>query len=74
MLHDPGMTAEANASTMTWPGRIGAITLFVEDVESARRFYEDVFNLPVSYEDADSAVFRFGETLVNLLRASEAPT
>lgn len=26
------------------------------------------------FEDDDSAVFRFGETLVNLLRASEAPS
>lgn len=32
-----------------------------------------MFDLPVFYEDDDSAVFRFGETLVNLLRASEAP-
>ncbi len=29
--------------------------------------------LPVSFEDSDSAVFRFDGTLVNLLRTSEAP-
>jgi catechol 2,3-dioxygenase-like lactoylglutathione lyase family enzyme len=56
-----------------WPGGIAAITLFVEDLEAARRFYGDVFALPVDYEDENSAVFRFGETLVNLLRVGEAP-
>jgi catechol-2,3-dioxygenase len=38
-----------------------------------KRFYGDVFGLPVHYEDESSAVFRFGETLVNLLTVSEAP-
>ena len=57
-----------------WPGGIAAITLFVEDLEAARRFYQEVFRLPVFYEDENSTVFRFGDTLVNLLRASEAPS
>ena len=56
-----------------WPGGIGAITLFFEDLETARAFYIEVFRLTVVYEDDDSTVFRFGDTLVNLLRASEAP-
>lgn len=56
-----------------WPGTIGAITLFVEDLDAARSFYQEVFDLPVVYEDENSAVFKFGEILVNLLRVSEAP-
>ena len=56
-----------------WPGTISAITLFVEDLEATRRFYVEVFGLPVFYEDESSAVFKFGETLVNLLEAIEAP-
>ncbi len=28
--------------------------------------------MPVTFEDADSAVFKFGETLINLLKASAA--
>ncbi len=56
-----------------WPGDIGAITLFVEDLEAARQFYQNVFGLAVVFEDDDSAVFRFGSTLVNLLRITEAP-
>jgi catechol 2,3-dioxygenase-like lactoylglutathione lyase family enzyme len=55
-----------------WPTGIAAITLFVEDLEAAKRFYQDVFGLPVFFEDADSAVFRFGGTLVNLLKAAAA--
>src|SRR5262245_66493367 len=63
-----------NESTeSTWPGPIAAITLFQEDLEAARRFYEQVFQLPVFFQDDNSAVFKFGDTLVNLLRAGEAP-
>jgi catechol 2,3-dioxygenase-like lactoylglutathione lyase family enzyme len=57
----------------TWPGGITAITLFVEDLGTTRRFYEEVFQLPVHYEDPSSVVFRFGGTLVNLLAVTEAP-
>jgi len=55
-----------------WPGGIAAITLFVEDLDAAREFYGRAFGLPVMFEDDNSAVFRFGDTLVNLLRASAA--
>ena len=55
-----------------WPGAISAVTLFVEDLEAARRFYVEVFGLPVFYEDEASAVFKFGDTLVNLLQATQA--
>ena len=55
-----------------WPGAITAITLFVEDLAEAKRFYSEVFQLPVFFEDDSSAVFKFGETLVNLLQANEA--
>jgi catechol 2,3-dioxygenase-like lactoylglutathione lyase family enzyme len=57
----------------SWVKRIDAITLFVEDLAAAKQFYQDVFGLPIHYEDANSAVFKFGETLINLLAISEAP-
>ena len=57
----------------SWPGKIGAITLFVEDLPTTKRFYQEVFGLPVHFEDDVSAVFDFGGTLVNLLQATEAP-
>ena len=55
-----------------WPGGIAAITVFVEDLVAAKRFYSDVFQLPLHFEDDNSAVFEFGDTLVNLLKTSEA--
>ncbi len=56
----------------SWPKAIGAITLFVEDLEAAKRFYQEVFGLPLKFEDAESAVFDFGNTLINLLIATAA--
>ena len=41
--------------------------MFVEDLAAAKRFYSDVFQLPLHFEDDNSAVFKFGDTLVNLL-------
>jgi lactoylglutathione lyase len=61
------------SETQEWPGGIAAITLFVEDLDSAKSFYQEVFELPIHYEDESSAVFKFGATLVNLLKAMEAP-
>lgn len=61
------------AGDRTWPGKIFAITLFAEDLVTTKQFYRDVFGLPVEYEDDVSAVFNFGNTLINLLQATEAP-
>ena len=55
-----------------WVKRIDAITLFVEDLAAAKAFYLEVFGLPVHYEDPNSTVFKFGETVVNLLDVREA--
>ena len=49
------------------PRRVGAITLFVEDLERSHAFYRDVFDAEVVYEDANSTVFGFENTLINLL-------
>ncbi|HEX5031812.1 MAG TPA: VOC family protein [Candidatus Eisenbacteria bacterium] len=56
-----------------WPKGIHAITLFVEDLPAAKKFYSQAFGLPVVFETGDSAVFRFGATLVNLLAIEQAP-
>jgi catechol 2,3-dioxygenase-like lactoylglutathione lyase family enzyme len=57
----------------SWACAISTITLFVEDLPAAKRFYLDVFGLPVHFEDPDSVIFQIGPTLVNLLSAAEAP-
>ncbi len=52
---------------------VGAITLFVEDPQRSKRFYEDVFGVPVAFEDENSAAFDFENLIVNLLNVSQAP-
>jgi catechol 2,3-dioxygenase-like lactoylglutathione lyase family enzyme len=57
----------------SWVKGIDAITLFVEDLPAAREFYQEVFHLPIFFEDDNSAVFQFGETVINLLDVRQAP-
>jgi catechol 2,3-dioxygenase-like lactoylglutathione lyase family enzyme len=52
---------------------VGAITLFVEDPQRAKSFYERAFGLSSVYEDENSAVFELENTLVNLLDVAQAP-
>jgi catechol 2,3-dioxygenase-like lactoylglutathione lyase family enzyme len=56
----------------SWPSAISAITVFAEDLPATKAFYEKAFGLPIHYEDDASAVFNFGNTLINVLAASEA--
>ena len=53
--------------------QVFAITLFEDDLETAERFYRDVFGMPLIHRDATSAVYRFPNLLVNLLARSSAP-
>ena len=65
-LIEPGTERE-------WPRKIFAVTVFVEDLASTKQFYADVFDLPVAFEDDNSAVFDFGNVVINLLDAREGP-
>ncbi len=55
-----------------WPGPITAITLFADDLAASKEFYARAFELAVFWEDDNSAVFQFGNTLINLLAIREA--
>jgi catechol 2,3-dioxygenase-like lactoylglutathione lyase family enzyme len=57
-------------SAGSWAKSIFAVTLLVENLQVAKQFYIRVFDLPVDYEDENSAVFKFGSTLINLLTVS----
>ncbi|MET9821581.1 MULTISPECIES: VOC family protein [unclassified Streptomyces] len=61
------------ASTFSWPAGISAITLFTEDLDATKRFFREVFGLPVAFENDNSAVFEFGNTIINLLKTTAAP-
>ena len=51
---------------------LGALTLFVEDLEDVRAFYRDVLRLQPVHEDDVSTVFDLAGTLLNLLSVSAA--
>ena len=51
---------------------LGAITLFVDDLEASATFYRDAFELKSMHEDEDSTAFDFGNTILNLLRTPAA--
>lgn len=59
-------------TTPSWPRGIAAITLFADDLDATTAFYGRAFDLPVHYQDDVSAVFKFGSTLINVLKISEA--
>jgi len=48
------------------------MTLFVEDLNKSKEFYQSVFGLPVFYEEENSAVFKFENSLINLLKIPAA--
>jgi lactoylglutathione lyase len=69
---DADSRATADSPATAWPKAINAITLFVEDLAATKAFYAEVFGVSKIYEDDDSAVFNFGNTIVNLLKATAA--
>ena len=52
--------------------QISAMSLFVEDLAAAKKFYQDVFGVPVVFEDANAAVVKFDNILINLLKVENA--
>ena len=64
--------ADASPDASPWPKSITAVTLFVEDLAATKQFYLETFGLPVVFEDDNSAVYKFGSTLINLLKLTEA--
>lgn len=51
---------------------ISAMSLFVEDLQSATSFYQDVFDVQVVHADKVSTTVRFDNVLINLLQVSQA--
>ncbi|CAM3543426.1 VOC family protein [Paenibacillus lupini] len=55
-----------------WENKITEITLFVEDLQRSKAFYQETFKLAIIYEDQNCAVFNYGNTNINLLNQSNA--
>ena len=51
---------------------VGAITLFVEDPQGSKEFYERVLGVTAIFEDDDSAALRLENLVLNLLKAPAA--
>jgi lactoylglutathione lyase len=49
-----------------------AVTLFTHDIAASMAFYGGALGLTMVYTDDDSAVYRCGGTLINLLSDSQA--
>jgi catechol 2,3-dioxygenase-like lactoylglutathione lyase family enzyme len=64
-------TSDKMTNMPPWPRELFAITLFEEDLPGAKDFYLKAFGLPLVFEDENSAVFKIGATLINLLKTSQ---
>jgi catechol 2,3-dioxygenase-like lactoylglutathione lyase family enzyme len=53
-----------------WKREIGAMTLYVPDVDEARKFYADAFGLDAQQLDEDTAMLRFEGVFVFLHRGA----
>jgi catechol 2,3-dioxygenase-like lactoylglutathione lyase family enzyme len=51
---------------------IGAITMFIDDTQRSKAFYEHVFGAKAVYEDEDAVAFEFKNMVVNMLRVQAA--
>ena len=63
---------EVSENAKAWPKGIFAITVFTENLAADIEFYQRVFGLPIDFEGPTSAVFKFGDTLINLLKITQA--
>jgi catechol 2,3-dioxygenase-like lactoylglutathione lyase family enzyme len=74
MLSRQGKTFKGEGVQMKTLGsmNVDVITLFVEDFQKVKAFYQEVFGFQSVYEDEVSVVFNFGNMSVNLLDISES--
>lgn len=56
----------------SWARRVDVITMFVEGLERSKAFYGQLLELPLVFEDENSAVFRFENMMINLLTVQAA--
>ena len=61
------------AGTISEMKNLECINLFVEDLAASKKFYREIFDLKIVYEDPVSAVFKLENVMINLLTISEAP-
>ena len=60
-------------SGASWATNLFAVTIFAENLEAMKEFYGRVFDLPCIHGDDESAVYKFGNTMINILTIKNAP-
>ncbi|WP_438445104.1 VOC family protein [Gorillibacterium sp. sgz5001074] len=55
-----------------WANKITEITLFVEELQRSKAFYQETFHLSILYEDESCVVLDYGNTSINLLNQGDA--
>jgi catechol 2,3-dioxygenase-like lactoylglutathione lyase family enzyme len=67
-----GETIERDQTMAESLKSVGAITMFIEDTNRSKAFYEQVFDAKAIYEDENAVAFEFENMVVNLLRVPAA--
>jgi catechol 2,3-dioxygenase-like lactoylglutathione lyase family enzyme len=66
-------SSKKGANMSDWDRQIGAMTLFVADLDGTKAFYQQVFGLEPVFEEPDTAMFKFGDQYVFLHAAANLP-
>lgn len=64
------MTDSTNTS---WATNLFAVTIFAEDLAAMGEFYDRVFELPRIFEGDTSIVYKFDQTMINIIDIGGAP-
>jgi catechol 2,3-dioxygenase-like lactoylglutathione lyase family enzyme len=70
---EPSRRPKGRPDMGSWQKKIGAITLFVEDPDRSKSFYQEVFDLQPMFENETDVGFRLEDTFLFLTKSSRAP-
>jgi catechol 2,3-dioxygenase-like lactoylglutathione lyase family enzyme len=66
-------TADGGAIAAETARRVFAVTLFTDDLADAKRFYDQVFAMPIVHGGPTSVAYEFPNLVVNLVTLENTP-
>lgn len=60
-------------SSRSWATNLFAVTIFAEDLAAMGEFYDRVFELPRVFEGETSIVYKFDQTMINIINIEGGP-
>ena len=60
-------------SSRSWSTNLFAVTIFAEDLAAMGEFYDRVFELPRVFEGETSIVYKFDQTMINIINIEGGP-